>query len=86
MNPSAVTLIRLLAAACTTIAFLPQVIHTIRTRDTNGISLLMYLLFTTGVGLWLIYGLIIHDLPLTLANLITLVLALIVLVLKLRHG
>lgn len=83
---SVTSAIGLLAAACTTVAFVPQAIRTVQTRDTHGISLWMYLLFTTGVTLWLVYGLILRDLPLILANVTTLVLALIVLALKIRHG
>ncbi|MDE2091081.1 MAG: SemiSWEET transporter [Gammaproteobacteria bacterium] len=78
--------IGLAAAALTTISFLPQVYHSLRTHDTRGISLGMYALFTLGIALWLVYGLLIHDLPVMLANGVTLVLALIVLVLKLRYG
>ena len=79
-------LIGLAAAALTTVSFAPQVWRSWRSRDTRSISLLTYAVFTAGVGLWLIYGLMLHDLPITLANAITLVLALAVLVLKLRHG
>lgn len=72
------------AAFLTTIAFLPQAIQSWRTRDLSGISLGMYSLFTAGVGLWLIYGLIIEKWPLILANALTFALALSILVLKLR--
>jgi MtN3 and saliva related transmembrane protein len=80
------TAIGLLAALLTTAAFLPQVLHTLATRDTRGISLPMYVIFVTGVLLWLIYGLLTGDLPLILANAITLLLAGAILYLKLRHG
>jgi MtN3 and saliva related transmembrane protein len=72
------------AAFLTTIAFLPQAIQSWRTRDLSGISVGMYGLFTTGVGLWLVYGLIIEKWPLILANAMTFVLALSILILKLR--
>ncbi len=78
--------IGLAAATLTTISFLPQVVRSLRTRDTRSISLGMYSLFTIGISLWLVYGLLSHDLPVTLANGVTLVLALIVLALKLRYG
>ncbi|MDE2234257.1 MAG: SemiSWEET transporter [Gammaproteobacteria bacterium] len=78
--------IGLAAATLTTISFLPQVYRSLRTRDTRSISLGMYFLFTIGISLWLVYGLLSHDLPVTLANGVTLVLALIVVVLKLRYG
>ena len=73
------------AAFLTTIAFLPQAIRSWRTKDLSGISLGMYSLFTVGVGLWLIYGLIIEKWPLIMANALTFALALSILLLKLRH-
>jgi MtN3 and saliva related transmembrane protein len=83
---SYVTAIGLGAAFCTTIAFLPQAIKTWRTRSTKDISLGMFLIFSIGIALWLIYGLLQHDIPLIAANGITLVLALIILGFKIRHG
>jgi MtN3 and saliva related transmembrane protein len=80
------TAIGLLAALLTTAAFLPQVLHTLATRDTRGISLRMYVIFVVGVLLWLIYGVLTGDLPLILANGVTLLLAGAILYLKLRHG
>ena len=74
-----------LAAIGTTISFLPQAIKTIRTKNTSGISLYMYALFTTGTLFWLIYGLMIGSLPVTIANAITLVFASIILVYKIRY-
>ena len=79
-------LIGLAAATLTTVSFLPQTYRSLRTRDTRGISLGMYALFALGITLWLIYGILIHDLPVTLANSVTLVLTLVVLALKLRYG
>ncbi len=81
-----ITLIGLAAAFCTTIAFLPQVIKTWRTRSTGDISLSMFLVFTTGIFLWLVYGLSIGDVPLITANGITFVLSGTILYFKLRHG
>jgi MtN3 and saliva related transmembrane protein len=72
------------AAFLTTIAFLPQAIQSWRTRDLSGISVGMYSLFTTGVGLWLIYGLHIDKWPIILANALTFLLALSILVLKIQ--
>lgn len=80
------TIIGLLAALLTTVAFLPQMLHTLATRDTRGISLRMYVIFVAGVLLWLIYGLLMRDLPLILANGVTLLLAGVILYLKVRHG
>ncbi|MGN6149966.1 MAG: SemiSWEET transporter [Rhizomicrobium sp.] len=76
----------IVAAVLTTVAFLPQVIHTIRTRSTHDISLRMYSLYTVGIFLWLIYGLLLHDVPLIAANIVTFLLSGTILSLKLRHG
>jgi MtN3 and saliva related transmembrane protein len=75
-----------LAAVCTTASFVPQVWHILKTRDTRAISLMMYLLFTVGVGLWLVYGIMIGSTPVIVANSITLVLALVILTCKVRWG
>ena len=72
------------AALFTTVAFVPQVLHCLRSRDLSAISLPMYLIFSLGVLLWLIYGLTINSLPIILANTLTLALSLVILTLKLR--
>lgn len=74
------------AAALTTGSFIPQAIMTIRTRDTRGISLGMYVMFTSGVALWLVYGVAIGSWPMIAANTVTLALAATVLALKIRFG
>ena len=85
LEPHQIEIIGYCAASLTTIAFLPQAIRSWRTKDLSGISLGMYSLFTVGVGLWLIYGLIIEKWPLIIANALTFALALSILLLKLRH-
>jgi len=70
------------AASLTTLAFLPQAFQSWHTRNLSGVSLGMYSLFTSGVGLWLVYGLIIEKWPLILANALTFILALSILILK----
>ena len=67
------------AATLTTLSFFPQAIKTVRTGDTRGISLRMYLLFTVGITGWGIYGLLTQDGPLIAANALTLIPALVVL-------
>ncbi len=74
------------AAILTTIAFVPQALHSWRTRDLSGISLPMYAMFTLGVALWLAYGIVLGSLPIIIGNGITLALASVVLVLKIRHA
>jgi len=78
-------LVGYLAAFLTTFAFVPQAHHSWKTRDLSGVSLPMYSLFSLGVLGWLIYGLMITSWPMIAANSITLVLACVVLVLKLKH-
>lgn len=73
------------AAFLTTTAFLPQAVHSWKTRDLSGISLPMYSLFSLGVACWFIYGLLILSWPIIVANGITLLLAVVVLSLKLKH-
>jgi MtN3 and saliva related transmembrane protein len=80
-----IDVIGLIAALCTSISFLPQAIKTIRTRDTSAISLSMYCVFTGGTLLWLIYGIMITSYPVIVANTITIILASIILVYKLRY-
>jgi MtN3 and saliva related transmembrane protein len=84
-NLSGTDIIGYLAAFGTTVSFLPQAIKTIQTKDTSGISLSMYALFTTGTLLWLIYGFMNHSLPVAIANVITFVFASIILVYKLKY-
>lgn len=74
------------AATLTTVAFVPQAVKTLRTRDTRGISLGMYVVFTVGLGFWLAYGVVLGSWPMIVSNIITLGLALLILGLKLRHG
>ena len=81
-----IQIIGFIAAACTTLSFLPQAIKTLKTKDTSGISLPMYVLFTFGVLLWLIYGIMVPDYPLIVANSVALGLTGCILVLKLKHG
>ena len=84
-EPYQIEIIGYCAAFLTTVAFLPQAIWSWKTRDLSGISLGMYSLFTAGVGLWLVYGLVLEKWPLILANAMTFALALSILMLKLRH-
>ena len=74
------------AATCTTVAFVPQAAKTIRTRDTSGISLWMYIVFTVGIACWFGYDLFLNSWPMIVSNAITFVLSSTILVMKLRHG
>ena len=85
MNMPLHDLIGTLAACLTTASFIPQAWHTFRTRDVSGISLGMYSLFTLGVALWLVYGILLTAWPIIIANVITTSLALAILLMKLRY-
>lgn len=74
-----------IAAFCTTVAFVPQAWRVHRTRSTGDLSLGMFLLFTTGVALWLAYGVLIGSTPVVIANILTLLLAGYILVMKLTE-
>jgi len=74
------------AATLTTVAFIPQAWKVWRTRHTADISLGMYILFTLGVALWLAYGILLESWPIIIANCVTLLLAGMVLVMKIKFG
>lgn len=80
------TYLGLLAGILTTVAFIPQVAKIWRTRATHDISLATFAIFTTGVLTWLLYGIVIGDLPVILANSVTSVLAGTILYFKIRNG
>ena len=81
-----IDLIGLTGAALTTLCWLPQVMKAVREKETRALSLSATAGFTGGVGLWLIYGLAIHDWPLIGSNAVTLALMAVILVAKLRYG
>ena len=74
-----------LAATLTTVSFIPQALHTYRSKDVGGISLLGYSSFTVGVGMWLIYGLLLREGPIVIANAITVSFASLILLMKIRY-
>lgn len=80
-----ITVIGFGAAILTTIAFLPQVIKTWKEKETKDISLVMYVIFVLGVALWLTYGILLKNPPMIFANIITIILASTVLILKLKY-
>jgi MtN3 and saliva related transmembrane protein len=80
-----IQILGLAAGSCTTIAFLPQVVKTWKSGSAKDLSLGMFSFFCFGVLLWLIYGIIINDVPVIVANLFTLILASSLLFFKLRY-
>jgi MtN3 and saliva related transmembrane protein len=85
MNAGVIEAVGAVAAVLTTLSFLPQTVRVLRTRDTAAISLTMYAMFTLGLCLWGIYGVLTHQWPVILANLFTLAFALIILGMKIRE-
>lgn len=84
MNP--ITTLGLIAAAFTAFSFLPQVIKCWKTKRTKDISFQAYLMIGTGGFLWLVYGVLIHDIPVVAANLIVCSFVATILLLKLKYG
>jgi MtN3 and saliva related transmembrane protein len=74
LQVDAITMLGLLAATTTTVAFLPQVIKNWKTRSAGDLSFGTFGLFTAGLVLWLVYGLIIGNLPIIVSNTVTLAL------------
>ena len=85
MTPFWIDVIGSVAAVLTTASFIPQAWQTFKTRDVTGISLGMYSVFTVGVALWLVFGILMQSWPLMIANGITLMLAAAILAMKLRY-
>ena len=81
-----IDLLGLLAGALTTIAFVPQLLKLYATKSGKDVSARMFLIFSTGVILWLIYGILIRSAPTIIANSLTLLMSLIILALKLYYG
>lgn len=84
--PAAHDLVGYLAAALTALSFVPQAIKVIRTRETKDLSLSMYLASTLGLCMWLAYGIMIGSVPVMISNSITVLLASVILVMKIRLG
>lgn len=79
------TIIGFTAAVCTTSGFLPQAFKIMKTKSTKDISLLMYLVLWTGTLLWLIYGIVINELPVIVANIISLSFISTIVLLKIKY-
>ncbi|MGO4264121.1 SemiSWEET family sugar transporter, partial [Lysobacter sp. TAB13] len=78
MSVAATELLGFTAATLTTLCWLPQAWHTVRTRDTRAISLWTQIFFALGIILWLVYGLLLMSWPLIGANAVTLVPVLVI--------
>lgn len=82
---NAIQVLGLVAGSLTTAAFLPQVVKTWKSRSAKDLSLGMFSLFCLGVATWLVYGLVVRDIPVIAANMLTLLLASTLLFFKLKY-
>lgn len=80
-----VILLGLVAGALTSLSFLPQLIKIWRSRSAGDISLAMYVIITTGFVLWLWYGIVISSIPVIVANVVTLLISAMIMILKIRY-
>jgi len=85
LSPWTTTIVGAVAAVCTTSAFVPQVIRVARLKSAEDISLATFLVFSAGMAVWTVYGFLIGSIPVILANTVTLILALTIVVLKLSY-
>jgi MtN3 and saliva related transmembrane protein len=85
MHTELIDILGLVAGTLTTIAFLPQLHKTWKSKSAKDVSSVMMITFCIGVFLWFIYGLAIHAMPVIVANAVTLILALLILLLKIRY-
>lgn len=85
MEFTSVTIIGMIGASLTTVAFLPQAIKTIRTKNTRDLSLGMFVLSEMGVVMWLTYGILIGDIPIIFANVITFFLISTIIMMKIKY-
>ncbi len=80
-----ITILGFVAATCTTVAFLPQVMKTWQSKSAKDVSYGMLVFLCIGISLWLVYGLLIKAAPVIIANFLTLILNLIILYLKIKY-
>lgn len=83
MNPE---IIGYIAAVLTTVAYVPQTLKVLKEKNTKSLSLGMYVMITSGIAMWLIYGVMVESPSLIFANAVTLIMAGFILFMKLRHG
>jgi len=85
MQMDYVTIIGLAAAAITVVSLFPQLVKIWKTKSTKDISLGMFLLFCGGVFLWFVYGILMQDLPIIVANFLGFIQTLIILIFKVKY-
>ena len=85
MDSNLTTTLGLVAGVLTTIAYLPQLIKTWQSKSADDLSWRMLIILCIGIILWLVYGFSVHDIPIVAANIVTFVLASVILILKIRY-
>lgn len=85
MDPLYINAVGTMAALCSIVSFVPQILKIVRERDASSVSLRMYFVTVTGFALWITYGTMLASWPLIVANAANLVLAATILVLKYRY-
>ncbi len=85
MDTELINFLGLAAGTLTTIAFFPQLLKTWKSKSANDVSLVMMMTFCLGVFLWIVYGVAKGDMPIIGANVVTLTLAILILILKIRY-
>jgi MtN3 and saliva related transmembrane protein len=81
-----IAVLGLIAGTLTTASFFPQVLKTIKIKETKDLSLSMYIVLATGIFMWTVYGILIGSVPVILANAVSFILATIILILKVKYG
>ena len=74
-----------MAGTLTTISFIPQVLKIYKTKDAKDLSIITFYMFSCGVFLWLVYGIVIREWPVILANGITFVLSCLIIAMKIKY-
>lgn len=85
MTDNYITTLGLIAGVLTTIAYLPQLIKTWKSKSAHDLSWTMLIVLCTGIILWLVYGVYVHDIPIIAANIVTFIFASMILTLKIRY-
>lgn len=85
MDINFTTTLGLVAGVLTTIAYLPQLLKTWQSKSADDLSWSMLIILCLGIILWLVYGFSVHDIPIVAANIVTFMLASVILVLKIRY-
>ena len=85
MNDLHIGIIGIMAGICTTFSFVPQIIKILKTKHVRDISLQMFIILTTGIFLWLVYGIYLGEMPIIVANIVGFILCIFIIGMKIRY-